>query len=95
MSGVFAQHQLFEPFAMQALPNQGQPLQMTGMFRISEAKLTVLGADQLKELVQKNRLACVYAHLLSLANFDRLLGRRAALTLSATPEQTVAKNKFN
>ena len=89
MCRLLAQHQLLEPFVMQALPNQGQPLQMTGLFRVAEAKLAALDAGSLKELAQKNLLACLYAHLFSLGNFERLLGRRAALAPSpaaATPK---------
>jgi len=83
MCRLLAEHQLLEPFVMQALPNQGQPLQMTGLFRIAEAKLAALDAGSLEELAQKNFLGCVYAHLFSLANFERLLGRRAALAATA------------
>jgi hypothetical protein len=95
MCRLLAQHQLLEPFVMQAMPNQGQPLQMTGLFRITEIKLAALDAGILKDLAQKNILACLYAHLFSLGNFERLLGRRATLAPPAATEQTVAKNKLN
>jgi len=78
MCRLLTQHELLDPFVMQAVPNQGQPLQMTGLFRIAEAKLAALDAATLKELAQKNILACLYAQLFSLGNFERLLGRRAA-----------------
>jgi hypothetical protein len=68
--------QLFEPFTMQAVPNEGTPLAMTGMHRIAEQKLAELAPEQLKELVQKGILSRVYAHLISLSNFGRLLDRR-------------------
>lgn len=76
MCKLLAQHQLLEPFTMQATPNQGEPLQLTGMYRVAEAKLAELDAAALKDLVQKGVLGRVYAHLLSLENFQRLLGRR-------------------
>ena len=38
----------------------------------------VLTADQLRTLVRKGVLARIYAHLLSLDNFGRLLDRKAA-----------------
>ena len=78
MCKLLAQHQLLEPFAMQAVPNQGEPLQLTGMYRVAEARLGELDANVLKELLQKGVLGRVYAHLLSLDNFQRLLGRRPA-----------------
>ena len=51
---------------------------MTGMHRVAEGKLADLSPDQLKMLVQKGILARVYAHLISLSNFGRLLDRRSA-----------------
>ncbi|HET6491978.1 MAG TPA: SapC family protein, partial [Burkholderiales bacterium] len=78
MSRVLAGLGLFEAFTMQAQPKQGTPLAMTGLHRISEQKLNELPADTLKELAQTGRLARVYAHLVSLHNFARLLDRRAA-----------------
>jgi hypothetical protein len=70
--------QLLESFTVQAVPNQGAAVSMTGMFRIAEQRLAELAPEKLKELTQKGILARVYAHLISLANFGRLLDRRAA-----------------
>jgi hypothetical protein len=72
--------ELLEVFTMQALPNQGAPLTMTGMHRVAEQKLLDLPADRLKALAQGGALARVYAHLFSLANFTRLLDRHVART---------------
>jgi hypothetical protein len=83
MCKLLTQHQLFEPFTMQATPNQGEPLQLTGMFRVSEEKLTQLDGAVLKEFAAKGVLGRVYAHLMSLDNFRRLLDRRAALSAHA------------
>jgi hypothetical protein len=86
-----AELKLLEPFVMQATPNQGTPLQLTGMFRVSEQKLAELAAADLKTLVQTGILGRVYAHLISLDNFQRLLGRRAAAARTAdgtTPGST-------
>jgi hypothetical protein len=71
--------ELLETFTVQAVPNQGAPLAMTGLYRVAEQKLAELAPERLKELAQKGTLARVYAHLISLANFGRLLDRRAAL----------------
>ncbi len=91
MCKLLAQHQLLEPFTMQAVPNQGEPLQLAGMYRVAETKLNELDATALKDLVQKGVLGRVYAHLLSLDNFQRLLGRRAAVTKSAAAEKPSGK----
>ena len=83
MSRELGRHQLLESFSLQAQPNQGPPLAMTGMYRVSEQKLAELAPDELKALLQKGVLARVYAHLISLANFGRLLDRRAKQSQSA------------
>jgi hypothetical protein len=76
---VLALLNLFEPFAMQATPaDGGEPLALTGMFRVSEQKLAELDPARLKELTANGILARVFAHLMSLDNFRRLLDRRAA-----------------
>lgn len=88
MCRTLAELQLLETFTMQAVPNQGTPIAMTGMYRVAESKLAELAPDPLKTLVQRGILARVYAHLISLNNFGRLLDRR-----SATPAPPAAKPK--
>jgi hypothetical protein len=79
MCGILSDYGLLEPFTMQAKFASGaEPVAMTGMFRVGEAKIEHLNASQLKNLVKKGILSRVYAHLLSLENFARLLDRRAA-----------------
>jgi len=68
---------LLEPFNMQAKPNEGEPLTLSGMYRVNEQKINQLSADKLKELVQNGVLPRIYAHLMSLSNFARLMTRRA------------------
>jgi len=68
---------LLEPFTMQAVPNEGTPLSMTGMHRVAEDRLAELAPDTLRELTRTGVLARIYAHLISLNNFGRLLDRRA------------------
>ena len=70
---------LLETFTMQAIPNEGEPLAMTRMYRVAEHKLIALAPEKLKELTQQGILARVYAHLISLNNFGRLLDRRSGL----------------
>ena len=91
MCKLLAQLQLFEPFTMQAVPNEGEPLQLTGMYRVSEAKLAELDGAALKDLVQKGALGRIYTHLLSLDNFQRLLARRAAPVKPAAAEKPAGK----
>lgn len=78
MCGILADYGLLEPFTLQAKLNKGGgPLAMTGMHRVAEAKIEHLNASQLKNLVKKGILSRVYAHLLSLENFGKLLDRKA------------------
>lgn len=92
MSRALAALGLFEPFTMQAVPKQGTPLALTGLHRVSEQKLHDLPPEKLKELAQSGRLARVYAHLVSLHNFARLLERRAARAASTPPTASGAKH---
>lgn len=78
MCSVLADYGLLEPFTMQATLAGGAPLNLTGMHRVNEARLEFLTADQLRTLVRKGLFARIYAHLLSLDNFGRLLDRKAA-----------------
>jgi hypothetical protein len=78
MCRELARLQLLESFTVQAVPNQGTAVSMTGTFRIAEQRLAELAPEKLKELTQKGILARVYAHFISLANFGRLLDRRAS-----------------
>lgn len=79
MCRLLARHQLLEPFTMQAVPAQGEPIQLTGMFRVAEDRLRGLDGAVLSEFAQKGVLGRLYAHLISLDNFQRLLARRAPL----------------
>jgi hypothetical protein len=79
MCGILADYGLLEPFTMQAKFNTGaEPLHLTGMHRVNESKIEHLNASQLKNLVKKGILSRVYAHLLSLDNFAKLLDRKAS-----------------
>ena len=82
---------LLEPFSMQAIPNQGAPLAMTGMYRVAEHKLGALAPEKLKELTLQGVLARVYAHLISLSNFGRLLDRRTELARQGPAERNPQK----
>ena len=78
MCGILSDYGLLEPFTMQAKFNSGaEPLHLTGMHRVAEGKIEHLNASQLKNLVKKGVLSRIYAHLLSLDNFAKLLDRKA------------------
>lgn len=91
MCRLLVQHQLLEPFTMQATPNQGEPIQLTGMFRVAEEKLGQLDSAVLKDLTQKGVLPRIYAHLMSLDNFQRVLARSAALANRAAAKPAPKK----
>jgi hypothetical protein len=64
---------LFTPFDAVALPRGGQQMRLQGLHRVDEEKLNNLGTRELKLLMRKGELRAVYAHLLSLENFGKLL----------------------
>jgi hypothetical protein len=77
MCSTLADYGLLEPFAAQAKFTKGGSSQLTGMHRVAEKKIEHLNASQIKNLAKKGILSRVYAHLLSLDNFSRLLDRKA------------------
>jgi len=84
MCAILADYQLLEPFTMQATQGAGgQPLNLAGMFRVKEEKLEHLNAAQHKNLFKKGIVGRVYAHLLSLENFGKILARRPAAPAAA------------
>jgi len=65
---------IFELFEAQAFHQEGQQFNLKNMHRVSEKKLAKQSAKVLKEFVQKQYMFVVYAHLMSLENFQQLLG---------------------
>lgn len=66
---------LFEVFEAQAFHTSGQRYHMTNMYRINEKKLKKLTAKIMREFMDKNYMYFIYAHLMSLDNFQQLLDR--------------------
>jgi hypothetical protein len=64
---------LLVPFDAVAMPASGAPLRLQGMHRVDEEKLKTLGERELRTLMRRNELRAVYAHLLSLENFAKLM----------------------
>jgi hypothetical protein len=80
MCALLVDYGVLEAFSMQASADNdaaASPVQLGGMHRASEKSLDSLNAAQLRNLMRKGVLARIYAHLLSLGNFARLLERRA------------------
>ena len=84
MSGILSDYALLEPFAMQAQPKAGGAMNLTGMYRVDEKKLEFLNASQHKNLIKKGVMGRIYAHLISLDNFGRLLDRKVGRAAGAT-----------
>ncbi len=80
MCDILAEYSLLEPFTLQATLKDGGPLNLGGMSRINEKNLEFLNAAQHKNLIKKGIMGRIYAHLISLENFARLLARKAAVT---------------
>ena len=78
MSAILADCALLEPFTLQALPKEGGAVNLGGMHRVDERKLEFLNAAQHKTLIRKGIMGRIYAHLISLENFARLLTRKDA-----------------
>jgi hypothetical protein len=78
LCAILTDYALLEPFTMQATLNKGGAMHLTGMHRVAEKKIEALNSAQLKNLLKKGILGRVYAPLLSLENFARLLDRRVA-----------------
>lgn len=83
MCAILADYTLLEPFTLQAVLNEGGALNLGGMYRVEENKLEYLNAAQHRDLIKKGIMGRIYAHLLSLDNFARLLKRKADPARSA------------
>lgn len=79
MCAILKQYDLLEPFSMQAVPTSGSAMQLTGMYRIAEARIESLSDEQLRNLVRTGVMGRIYTHILSLDNFARLLDRNAVV----------------
>ncbi len=86
MSAILSDYALLEPFAMQAQTNAGAAMNLSGMYRVDEKKLEFLNASQHKNLIKKGVMGRIYAHLMSLDNFGRLLDRKVARAAGAASQ---------
>lgn len=66
---------LLEPFEIDFHPRSMPPVRVGGLLRVNEQRLHRLTDEDLVGLMRAGLLGPVYAHLLSLENFNRLLNR--------------------
>jgi hypothetical protein len=78
MCAILADYALLEPFTLQASLRESGAMNLGGMHRVDERKLEFLNAAQHKNLIRKGIMGRIYAHLISLENFARLLTRKDA-----------------
>ena len=64
---------LLEPFDAQINPQGQDSMRVSGMQRINENRLNRLPAKAIRALMQQGDLSRIYAHLISLENFAKLL----------------------
>lgn len=68
---------LFESFDADFHPRGKSPVRVGGLMRVDEQRLLKLDESTQVSLLRDGHLARIYAHLLSLENFNRLLDRYA------------------
>jgi hypothetical protein len=73
-----AELDLLEAFDARVNPEQQNSLHVTGMYRVNEDRLNSLPAKTIKAMMSRGELSRVYAHLISLENFAKLLDLSAA-----------------
>jgi len=76
MCAILADYALLDAFTLQATLKDGGAMNLGGMHRVEEKKLEFLNAAQHKNLIRKGIMGRIYAHLISLENFARLLARK-------------------
>jgi len=74
---------LLEAFEAQINPTQQKRMHVTGMYRVDEERLNQLPAKVIKDLMKKGELSRIYAHLISLENFAKLLDLAAGKDAAA------------
>jgi hypothetical protein len=69
---------LLEAFDARVNPQREDSMHVTGMYRVDEARLNSLAGKTIREMMSRGELSRVYAHLISLENFAKLLDLSAA-----------------
>lgn len=88
---IFCQHlkelELLEPMKADFTLPGGEKRSLGGFMAVSRDKLKALAPEKLVELAKSNELELIYAHLLSMNNFRRILEKSAKS--SATTEASI------
>nr|WP_247741298.1 SapC family protein [Luteibacter sp. SG786] len=85
--GKLREHDLLEPRTI-TLQKEGKGINLNGLFVINEEKLRALDEKTAQEFLREGALGWIYAHLVSLANIDRMAAR-----LDAREQQEAATAK--
>lgn len=72
LTKALAAQGLFEPLPLQVTRGTEAPVNLSGLQKISEARLNALSDDVFLEFRRSGALALAYAHLISLGQFARL-----------------------
>ena len=64
---------LLKEFAIQVASANKELFNLSGMYRVDEAALTKLSAYQFRKLIEQGWMEKIYAHIISLRNFQALL----------------------
>jgi hypothetical protein len=75
MMALVDEHQLLRPMNMRMELNRGDQFALEGLLIIDESKLADLPAEVTQKLQKEGFMGWIYAHLISLSNFARLLDR--------------------
>ena len=81
---ILAVNDLLTPLNMQ-VQEGGQTRTISGAFMVNEERLNGLSDEVFAQLRKQNFLPGIYAHLLSLAQIDRLLSRKAEADRASAP----------
>jgi SapC len=78
MCAIFSDYALLEPFTVQ-VSLKSATTSFGGMYRVDEKRLEFLTAAQHRTLIRKGIMGRIYAHLMSLDNFARLVARKETM----------------
>lgn len=85
MMALLDEHQLLRPMNMRMELNRGDQFALEGLLIVDESKLSELSAEVIHQLQQAGFMGWIYAHLISLSNFARLLDRVNEQTTAQEP----------
>jgi hypothetical protein len=72
-AALLDEHELLRPMNMRMELTRGDQFALENLLVVDEAKLAVLAPEIINEMMTKGYMGWVYAHLISLNNFARLL----------------------